>query len=65
MSNAMLQISKALNKSKKSNQELANDANVAINTILNIKKGVNVNPVLCKAEAVAKAVGLKIVAVKV
>jgi DNA-binding XRE family transcriptional regulator len=64
MSNAMLQISNALNKSKKSNQELANDAGVAINTILNIKKGVNTNPVLCKAEAVAKSVGLKIVAVK-
>jgi DNA-binding XRE family transcriptional regulator len=64
MSNAMLQISNALNKSKKSNQELANDAGVAINTILNIRKGANVNPVLCKAEAVAKSVGLKIVAVK-
>ncbi len=60
----MLQISKALNKSNKSSKELASDAGVAINTVVNIKNGTNLNPVLCKAEAVANAVGLKIVAVK-
>lgn len=64
MSQSVQQISKALNASKRSVSEIAELAGVANNTVLSLKKGSNLNPVLRNIESVAKVVGLKIVAVK-
>lgn len=59
-----MQVSKALNSSKRSISDIAKAAGVANNTVLGLKNGTNTNPVLRNVESVARAVGLKIVAVK-